>query len=352
VGAGIGWGQYAVDQKRGVVYVGTSQSSPDANATYRPGPDLYSDSIVALNVTSGKMLWYYQTTPHDLWDFDCGWNVALGSALVNGTSQDAVFKACKNGYLYALNAATGKLLWYFDPPGVARENTGNANYVVTGKYDPTQEWANFPSNQTFVQCPGLNGGIEADIAVAYSMVYIAAYNFCTEGQVTAVGTPSSNNFGITNVQYLTQQANTTIYAVDASTGKEVWSYFIPNVPYRGWLTASGGMIFAGSLDGNIYMLDANSGALVSQMYVGTSLYTSPTIGADSSGNMMLFQLIGSTTRNAFGENIPGGLLAFGLLAGSSPFFSIDFYVATIILAVSLSYATIVGVFGPFKRYTR
>ncbi len=74
-GAGVGWGEYAVDAKLGVVYVGTSQPSPDENATFRPGPNLFSDSIVALNITSGKMVWYYQSTPHDLWDFDCGWNV-------------------------------------------------------------------------------------------------------------------------------------------------------------------------------------------------------------------------------------------------------------------------------------
>ncbi len=344
VGAGVGWGQYAVDSNRGVVYVGTSQSSPDANATFRPGPNLYTDSIVALNATSGKLLWYYQTTPHDLADFDCGWNVVLGTSAINGTNQEIVYKACKNGYLYALNAITGKLLWYFDPPGVARQNTPNANYVVTGKYNSTLRWANDPSNQTFLQCPGLNGGIEADIAQAYGKVYVAAYNFCTEGQATSVGTPSSSNFGITNVQYLAEQANTTIYAVDSSTGKLDWSFFIPHVPYRGWLTASGGLIFAGSLDGNIYMLDASSGALVSKLYVGTSLYTSPTIGADSSGNMMLFQVLGSTSRNAFGENVPGGLLAFGLSSSTANvFYSLEFYLAAIILGISLGCATILAV---------
>ena len=348
-GAGVGWGQWAVDPKRGVVYVGTSQSSPDANATFRPGPDLYSDSIVALNATSGKMLWYYQTTPHDLADFDCGWNVVLGTASINGTSQEIAYKACKNGYLYALNAVTGKLLWYFDPPGVARQNTANANYVVTGKYNPTLGWANYPSNQTFIQCPGLNGGIEADLAQAYGKVYIASYNFCTQGQATSVSTPSSSNFGITSVQYLTEQANTTIYAVDSATGKLAWSYFIPHVPYRGWLTASGELIFAGSLDGNIYMLDANSGALVSKLYVGTSLYTSPTIGADSSGNMMLFQVLGSTSRNAFGENVPGGLLTFGLSSNSpNSFFSLGFYAASIVLGISLGCATILVVLR--RRY--
>src|SRR5947207_2488040 len=79
-----------------------------------------SDSIVAMNVTNGKMLWFFQSTPHDLFDFDCGWNVVLGNAFVDGQNRSVVFKGCKNGYLYALDASTGSLLWYFNPPSVKR----------------------------------------------------------------------------------------------------------------------------------------------------------------------------------------------------------------------------------------
>ncbi len=229
----------------------------------------------------------------------------------------------------------------FDPPAIARLNTENANYVATGTYNAIQAWANYPSNETFVQCPGLNGGIEADIAVAYGMVYIASYNFCTEGEVTSVGSPSSTNFGITNVQYLS--ANTTIYAIDANTGKQVWAYFIPNVPFRGWLTVSNNMLFAGSVDGNIYVLNANTGSVLSKIYLGTSLYTSPTIGANSAGNMMIFELIGSPSYGDFQESVPGSLLAFGLPSTYSSFSSgVLYYVAFGALAVSLAYVTIEG----------
>lgn len=341
-GGGIGWGDFAVDTKMGLVFVGTTEPAPNENATFRPGPNLFSDSIIALKVTTGKMLWYFQTTPHDLYNFDCGWNVVLGSVSINGSTEGAVFKACKNGYLYAINEITGKLLWFFNPPAVAREDTINANYAETGYYNATLPWTNYPSNQTFIQCPGLNGGIEADIASAYGKIYIASYNFCVSGDITSVGRPSSADWGITNIQYLTEQANTTIYAVNANTGKPVWSYFIPYVPYRGWLTVSAGMIFAGSVDGNIYVLNANTGALVSKIYLGTSLYTSPTIGADASGSMMLFQLIGSPAYGPFDENVPGDLIAFGLPSSTSTFSNPVFnYSASIALGMSLAYITIV-----------
>src|SRR5207245_5301913 len=106
----------------------------------------------------------------------------------------------KNGYVYALDASSGGLIWWFNPPSIKRVSTENANYVSTGKYDPLQPWINYPSNKTFLQCPGLNGGIESDAAYAYDKIYVASYNFCITGQVQSVDNSSNNNTGITNVQ--------------------------------------------------------------------------------------------------------------------------------------------------------
>jgi glucose dehydrogenase len=348
-GAGPSFGDPVVDSSLGIVFVSTSQPSPDWNGTYRPGPDLYADSIIALNATNGKMLWFYQTTPHDLYDFDCGWNTVLGSVTVGGVAHAAVFKACKNGYVYALDALTGSLLWYFSPPSLIRSDTSNANYVVTGNYSADLPWINYPSTAQFTQCPGEEGGIESDIAVAYGMVYVAAHNFCTYGKVSGVGTLGPNVWG---VQYLTPDsatANTTIYAINASTGKEVWSFFIPNVPYRGWLTASGGMVFAGSLDGDLYMLDAKTGKMVQSQYFGTSLYESPTFGATDAGQVYLFQLTGAVVYGAFNEPIPGALMAFAPSSSGPP---PALEAVELIALVALVACAVIVVAGerPWRRY--
>jgi len=317
-GAGPSFGEPVVDTRHGIVYVSTSQASPDWNGTFRPGPNLYSDSVVALNATNGYMIWFFQTTPHDLYDFDCGWNTVLGNATLGGKMQEAVFKACKNGYVYALDALTGKKLWYFDPPTVARSMTSNADYVVTGNYSGNLQWINYPSTKQFKQCPGQNGAVESDIAFAYSRIYVATYNFCTFGQVASVGAEGSGVWGVTGLQPDWQHANTTIYAVDASTGKESWRYFIPTVPFRGWLTASGGLIFAGSLDGSVHIIDAFSGRQVFDLYVGPSLYQSPTIGSGPDGKVYLYQLIGAPSYGAFAGGVPGALMAFTLRSPPPP----------------------------------
>jgi len=317
-GAGPSFGDPVVDTRHGIVYVSTSQPSPAWNGTYRPGPDLYADSVIALNATSGDMIWFYQTTPHDLYDFDCGWSMVLGSVTQGGSTHEAIFKACKNGYLYALDALTGTLLWYFNPPTVARNLTGNANYVVTQNYSGSLPWINYPSTQQFEQCPGENGAIESDIAFAYSIIYVATMNFCTFGQVSPVNVEGGQVWGVTGLAPDYLQANTTIYAVHASNGTVAWSYSLPTIPYRGWLTASNGLVFAGALDGSIHILDATTGKQVDDLYVGPSLYESPTLGSGIDGRVYLYQLTSAAAYGAFGGGVPGDLMAYTLQATASP----------------------------------
>ncbi|TLX97754.1 MAG: hypothetical protein E6K96_02250 [Thaumarchaeota archaeon] len=326
-GAGPAFGQPAVDEKRGVVYVATSQPSPDWNATYRPGPNLYSDSVVALNVTNGRMLWFFQSTPHDLFDFDCGWNVVLGNAVVDGQNKTVVFKGCKNGYLYALDASTGSLLWYFNPPSVKRVGTPNANYVVTGNYDATQRWIDYPSTSVFEQCPGANGALESDIAFAYNLVFVATYNLCAFGMVTSVDSYGASHWGVRQLEPAASQANTTIYAVNASTGQVVWSHFLPKIPYRGWLTVSNGVLYAGALDGYIHAFDDRMGREIFAINVGVDLYESPTVGSASNGGTLLLQLTSPSSYGVFSANQTGYLIAYGLPQAGAQYLSYALYAA-------------------------
>ncbi|HEV2137500.1 MAG TPA: PQQ-binding-like beta-propeller repeat protein [Nitrososphaerales archaeon] len=306
-GAGPSWGQPSVDATDGILFLGTSQPSPDWNATYRPGPNLYSDSVIALNVSNGRMLWYYQTTPHDLYDFDCGWNVAVGNVTIRGQNTTAVFKACKNGYVYAFGAKSGTPLWYFDPPSVVRHNTPNADYAKTGIYDGSKSVAGL---DTITQCPGINGGVESDIALSGGKVFVASHNFCAYVTPAPVSNVGGSVSGAKTIKYDFINANTTVYALDASEGRELWSYFIAGVPFRGWLTSTGGLVFASLLSGNIIALNSEDGSLAGSTYVGPSLYEGVTVGTDSSGRVLLFQLTSSSAYGGFVTGVPGSLLAF------------------------------------------
>jgi outer membrane protein assembly factor BamB len=331
-GGGPGWGQPAIDAADGIVILGTSQPSPDWNATNRPGPNLYSDSILALSLTDGHLVWFFQTTPHDIYDFDCGWNVAIANVTVSGSATTAVFKACKNGYVYAIDARTGNEIWKFDPPSLVRINTHNADYSSTGSYNATQPWVStVPGYQ---QCPGVNGGIEADISVADGKVFVATHNFCafiTAGPVNSIGGSVS---GARGFQYSLLNANTTIYALDASNGSETWSYFLQGIPYRGWLTSTGGLVFASTLGGDILALDTSTGALRGTTHIGSPLYEGITVGSDSSGNVFAFQLTSSPSYGAFTSAVPGSLLAF------APNRQPSYFAIWLVLALTAGVATL------------
>ena len=313
-GASPGWGQPAIDTVDGLVFLATSQPSPDWNATYRPGPDLYSDSIIALNASTGRMAWFFQTTPHDLYDFDCGWNVALANVTIGGRQSTAVLKACKNGYVYALDAKGGGELWQFDPPTMARFNTANADYTVTGRYNATEEWVS--RAQGYEQCPGINGGVESDISVSGGRLFVATHNFCAFVTAASVSSIGGSVSGASGIQYDFLHSNTTIYALDLATGRADWSHVLAGIPYRGWLTSTDGLVFASTLGGDIIALDALSGAVDGTTHVGGPLYEGVTIGSDTSGNVLALQLTSAPTYGAFSSAVPGALLAFR--PGSGP----------------------------------
>jgi len=111
--------------------------------------------------------------------------------------------------------------------------------------------------------------------------------------------------------------NTTIYAMDGSTGQVKWTYFINNVGFRGGITATNGILFVPSIDGNIYELKESDGSLIGKVFTGSALITQPAFAPDVNGNTLLF--IPGSGAPAFSfttgiGTVPGYLAAFGASA--------------------------------------
>ena len=310
---GIGWGQWAVDEDNGIAYLATGNPSPSWNATYRPGPNVFSNSVLAIETKTGNLLWWHQIVAHDLGDLDCSWNTVLAD--VDGVK--TVFKLCKGAFLYAMNAETGELLWSTDyHPYVKRGVIGpepNFDFALDplNKEDMNKPWVSYPGNEPNWRKE--SGGAESDVTFAYGKIFSTTYHKWSLQKITAVEPSMRDAWGRISI-YSDKElaANATVWAHDAKTGEMIWKYDIDKVGIRGGVTASGEMIWFCDTDGMIRALDEENGKLLWERSQGHQCPVQPSFGADKDGNIKIFSLIGSGGILGRSEPIPGALLAYGL----------------------------------------
>ena len=327
VGVGMATGQWAIDEEAGIVYVGTSSPAPNFNAANRPGPNLFSSSILALDINTGDLIWYYQTSSHDLFGHGCNWNTVLG----NIGDRKVIFKACDDGRLLALDAANGELIWSFLPPTLKYLNVDSS---LNPEVDFNKKWVTEPSLDPYWQCPGISGATGGSIAFAYDKVFYVTTNYCdymipeSENDLSSFGAKDMtklpwkiqvrrNQSGIIPDARLDRTAempiNSTVYAIDVNTGSVDWEFSMDKA-HRGGLIASGEMVILGGMDGRFYSLDVNTGEEVFSKYVGASLGTTPTIGAAASGEQYMFQPVGGLDER-YGQPVSGVFIALKIRGG-------------------------------------
>jgi alcohol dehydrogenase (cytochrome c) len=238
---------------QGNIYIGIANPGPIGEGgwpkgypwgTSRPGPDLYTDSVVKLS-PAGKLLWYYQLTPHDLYD----WDLQNSPVLSTAHGQPVVIDGGKAGILIELSAQTGKLLWKL-PVGVhsGHDNDG----LVTENATPT---SHVPLPARFVLAPGAFGGIETPLATNGSTVFAAVVNLPM--LMTAKGIGESSTAFAASINKATGE----MVAVNQDTGKIIWADQLPSSPY-GAATVTNDVVFTTTYSGYLYAFNAATGAIV------------------------------------------------------------------------------------------
>jgi quinoprotein glucose dehydrogenase len=111
VGNMAAWAPLSADEQLGIVYVPTSAPTASYYGGHRPGDNLYSDCLLAIDAKSGKLAWYFQMVHHDMWDYDNSAAPTLGDITVDGKKIHAVMQPNKSGYLYVFDRKTGKPVW-------------------------------------------------------------------------------------------------------------------------------------------------------------------------------------------------------------------------------------------------
>jgi outer membrane protein assembly factor BamB len=235
---------------QGNVYIGVANPAPLFGTTSyplgssRPGPDLYTDSVVKLS-PHGKLLWYYQLTPHDLYDWDLQNNPVLTTA--NG--RPVVIDGGKAGILFELDAQTGRLLWKLPVGGhQGHENDG----LLTENAKPGSH-AGLPAK--FCLEPSIFGGIETQLASNGSTTFAAVNDLALPASRTGY------TAGVAADLAAVEKATGEMVAVNQDTGAVEWDTPLPSSPY-GAATVTNDVVFTTTFHGDLYALDAGTGKIL------------------------------------------------------------------------------------------
>ncbi len=256
-GGGGVWMTPAYDKGSNTIYVAVGNPSPDLDGSVRPGDNLYTDAVVAIDATSGKTKWYYQTVPHDVWDLD-----AVSPPVVTKLgNQTVVVHAGKTGWVYVLDAATGKLV---------RKST---NFV------PHENIFALPTPEGTRMLPGANGGAEwSPIAIdpTLNYAYVAALHQPMHYKVhTAPWEKGRLWLGSAFVAIPGEEQYGLFSAVDLKTGKIAWQNKVPQPMMGGALATAGGLSFTGEGNGNFNAYDSKTGKLLWQFNGGAGCNSAP-----------------------------------------------------------------------------
>jgi glucose dehydrogenase len=163
VGGANSWGELSVDEKRGIVFIPTAAPKYNFYGGDRIGADLYGDCLLALDARTGKLLWYFQMVHHDIWDYDNTSAPKLLTVMHDGKPEDVVAQAGKTGWVYVFDRVTGKSLWpIVEKPAPKSDMPGEETY-------PTQPIPTAPppfARQSFTS-KDLNPYLDADEAAKW-----------------------------------------------------------------------------------------------------------------------------------------------------------------------------------------
>ncbi len=286
-GGGSTWVTGSYDPQTNTLYWGVGNPGPDWDNEFRPGDNLYTDSTLALDATTGKMKWYYQHTPNDPYDYDSVSENVLVDASVNGKPMKLDLEADRNGMAYALNRTNGEFVWGL--PFVKKSTWTAGLNSETGKpveYDPNKPVQHYnasvtPSRENMETdiCPGNMGGKNWP-PTAYNPTlqrwYIPVIESCNHIKVADTKPDSfkPREFYTGGGPSQHERITGSVTAIDVTTGKEVGKAET-RYPMLGGLLATPDLVFAGSPDGEVFALDAKSLDKLWSFHTGSGVNAPP-----------------------------------------------------------------------------
>jgi lanthanide-dependent methanol dehydrogenase len=277
-GGGPVWGWMSYDPELDLIYYGTGNPGP-YNSEQRAGDNKWTSSVLARRPENGELVWAYQFTPHDMWDYDATGAMILADLTIGGKPVKALVHFDKNGFAYTLDRASGRVL-VAQP--FAAVNWAKSIDLTTGR--PVLD----PSKTTGVSkgtvkgiCPSLEGGVSPASPAAFSpqthLFYTSINNLCMDYQVSQAQYVKGTPFMSANTPYTVGPGGHRggFIAWDAATGRKAWEVTEPYPTWSGSLATAGDVVFYGTLDGWFKAVDARSGKPLYKFKVGSGVVGNP-----------------------------------------------------------------------------
>jgi len=254
VGGGSVWTTFAIDTETGDMHVAATNPAPDLPVHLRQGDNLYTNSLIVLDVRTGKLRWHRQLVPNDSHDWDVTHSAPMFSTTVNGAPRRVITTAGKDGMLRAIDRDTHRVL--YETAITTRENAD-----IPVSFSPLRA------------CPGVLGGSQWN-GPAYNAgtnaLYAPAVDWCTTfssfEQVRYI--PGRNYMGGKTDLDPPSKAQGWLTAVDASTGAVKWKYRSPRPMVAAVTTTAGNLVLTGELTGDFVAFDARNGNVLYRFNTG------------------------------------------------------------------------------------
>jgi alcohol dehydrogenase (cytochrome c) len=272
-GGGSTWVTGSYDPSTDLLYWGVGNPAPSFSGDMRPGDNLFTDSVIALHASTGKLAWYFQFTPHDEHDWDSAQTPVLADLPIDGVVRKVICWPNRNGFYYVLDRVTGKFLtgvpfvqvdWAKGLTSVGRPILGDVAKISTAGIRTR---------------PGARGGTTWQNP-AFDPERGSIFVPATEGSSVFTKLPPDRvmrgqkglfqGSGATEKELLINQ----VVALDAATGRPKWKYTAPSGGYSGLLSTDGGLIF-GASGGVGFAVDADTGREVWRVSLGGPTMSAP-----------------------------------------------------------------------------
>jgi alcohol dehydrogenase (cytochrome c) len=275
-GAGI-WTTGTYDPETNLTFWGTGNPSPTNNGPSRKGDNLYSDSVIAINADTGKLVWHYQFTPYDEMDYDSTQVPVLADVEFKGRMRKAMLFANRNGLMYLLDRTTGEFLqgrpfvkvnWMdgFDAKGRPLRVPGK---LAGAQGDGT------PIMPTVL---GATNWYPPSYSPKTGLFYVSAWENSKSGGGGQRGTTNTTpmaGIGLAANTKTDEEGYGVVRAFDPKTLEKKWEFKMSDITWAGVLSTAGDMVFSGGREGYFYALDARNGTLLWKAALGGQVNSGP-----------------------------------------------------------------------------